>query len=185
VGVDFQHPSCPTCGSELTRTVTGDLATWVCPNGHGAGLTVTQEYKHVQDDEIHRAWEAAKTAPPGPRKCPICARAMAVVNLDYTSDERPEVSADNKLGTEALDVCTEDELIWFDPGEFEALPADLPKPEPSADELAKIASIRQAFGDQIVAAAHQRDDATLTEHLYRHLSRHPFVVAVAQRHRWL
>lgn len=183
--MDFLHPSCPTCGSELKRTVTGDLATWVCPSGHGAGLTVTEEYQHVQDDEIHRAWEAAKTAQPGPRSCPICGRAMVVVTLDYSSDEKPDVTADDKLGRETIDVCTEDELIWFDPGEYEALPADLPNPEPSADELAQIASIRQAFGDQLVDAAHHRDDASLTGHMYRHLCGHPFITGVAQRHRWL
>ena len=183
--MDFLHPSCPTCSAELTHTVTGDLATWVCPNGHGAGLTVTEAYHHLQDDEIHRAWDAAKSAPAGPRACPICGRAMAVVTLDYTSDEAPDVTTTDKLGTETIDVCTEDELIWFDPGEYEALPADVANPEPSAEELAHIAAIREAFGGELVDAAHHRDDATLTGHLYRHLSRHRFITGVAQRHQWL
>jgi Zn-finger nucleic acid-binding protein len=183
--VDFLHPTCPTCGAELTHTVTGDLATWVCPNGHGAGLTVTEAYQHLQDDEIERAWEAAKTAQPGPRNCPICGRPMVVVTLDYTNDEQPAETPATKAGSESVDVCTEDELIWFDPGEYEALPADVANAEPSADELAKIASIRQAFGDQILQEGEAEDDATLTGHLYRHLTRHPLITRVAERHRWL
>lgn len=177
-GVDFLHPTCPTCATELAHNTAGTLDTWTCPQGHGAGLTVTEAYTHIQDDEIHRAWDAARSGTPGPRKCPICGRQMVVVDLAYDPDESAEVAPGSP--SEALDVCTEDQLIWFDPGEYEALPADVPNPEPSPEELARIAAIRQAFGESVVAAAHAREDRTLTEHLYRHLAGHPYVNRVAQ-----
>ncbi len=177
--MDPLHPTCPTCAAELVHTTAGTLDTWTCPQGHGAGLTVTEAYTHVQDDEIHQAWAAARSAPPGPRTCPICGRRMVLVHLAYDPDESPGVAAGGSPA-EDIDVCTEDQLIWFDPGEYEALPADLPNPEPTPEELARIATIRQAFGESIVAAAHAREDASLTEHLYRHLAGHPFVNRVAQ-----
>jgi Zn-finger nucleic acid-binding protein len=184
--VDFLHPTCPICGAELTRTVTGDLATWTCPAGHGAGLTVTEAYHHLQDDEIHRAWDAAKTAPAGPHKCPICARPMVVVTLSYGPDELADGAAGKAAptGQETIDICTEDELIWLAPGELDGLPTDLPNPEPSAEELAQIDAIRQAFGQSLLDDAHQEDAATLTGRMTRHLSSHPFVGQVARRH-WL
>src|SRR4029077_975693 len=176
------HPTCPSCGTELAHTSAGDLDTWTCPQGHGAGLTVTRPSHHIQDDKIHRAWDAAKAAAPGPRACPICGRKMVVVELAYDADE--DASIATPAGTEPIDVCTEDQLIWFDPGEYEALPADLPNPEPSADELARVQAIRQAFGDQVRQAAEERDSRTITEPLYRHLVRHPFVQRTANRF-WL
>jgi len=166
--------------------VAGDLATWTCPTGHGAGLTVTEAYRHLQDDEIHRAWEAAKTAPPGPHACPICRRPMVVVTLSYGPDELADDDAGKAAptGQETLDICAEDELIWLAPGELDALPTDLPNSEPSAEEQTQIDAIRQAFGQSLLDDAAQEDAATLTGRLSRHLSTRPFVGQVA-RHHWL
>ena len=48
----------------------------------------------------------------------------------------PATAADTGLAT--VDVCVVDEVIWFEEGEVEALPADLPDAQPTAAEDAAL-----------------------------------------------
>lgn len=58
--------------------------------------------------------------------------------------------------TETLDVCREDEFIWFDQGELEEFPQHAQAAPPSPDEQQKIDRIRAAFD-------HDLDEAEAAE----------------------
>ena len=48
-------PSCPTCHSPLDKTVDGALDSWVCTDGHGLAITLSEGYGQMQDDEDGQA----------------------------------------------------------------------------------------------------------------------------------
>lgn len=62
---------------------------------------------------VSEIWRRSKTEPPGARRCPFCAAPMATVEVTVSPTD-PAVR---------LDLCRVDQLVWFDPGEVEALPA--------------------------------------------------------------
>jgi Zn-finger nucleic acid-binding protein len=72
---------------------------------------------------------------------------MVNVTVTVGAGDSPQVS---------LDVCREDEFIWFDPGELDELPQHTPGAEPSADELQKVDQIRKTFD-------HDLDEAEAAE----------------------
>ncbi|MFN8016964.1 MAG: hypothetical protein U0P45_02445 [Acidimicrobiales bacterium] len=149
--------NCPTCGAQLALTSTGALDAWVCPAGHGLAATLSELYERAQEDDIRALWQVARkaTAVEGARACPMCARPMVAISSPVDADEVPEgEDGDGPTAAEVpLDVCVADEVIWFDAGELEAMPADLPDAEPSAQELAALAQIRaqfaQAYGEAL------------------------------------
>ena len=57
---------------------------------------------------------------------------------------------------ETLDVCREDEFIWFDPGELDEFPHHTAAAPRSAEEQRKIDQIRATFD-------HDLDDAIAAE----------------------
>ena len=141
--------TCPTCGAQLALTPDGSFDSWVCPAGHGLAATLSELYERAQEDDIRALWQVARAASPveGARACPMCARPMIAINSPVDADEVPE-GADGDGPTTAevpLDVCVADEVVWFEAGELEAMPADLEDPEPSAQELAALAKIRAEF----------------------------------------
>ncbi|HET7490171.1 MAG TPA: zf-TFIIB domain-containing protein [Acidimicrobiales bacterium] len=164
--------TCPTCSGPLTLTASGQLDTWVCPAGHGAGMTVTEAHGRLQEDEISQLWQKARAAGPGPRACPSCGRPMGQFDVSYDPDEVPEGQPGDTADTGAapLDVCAECQFLWFDAGELEQFPDDLPDPEPTPAQQEALERIRRAFGEGIVAAAHEREGHQLTERVYRLLT---------------
>lgn len=166
--------TCPTCSGELDLTAHDDLDTWVCSAGHGAGMTVTEAHGRLQEDEISQLWGQARQSGPGLRSCPLCGRPMAAVDVTADPDEVPDGQPGDTAdtGLAPLDVCVDCQFLWFEPAELEVFPLDLTEPEPTAEQLAAEARIRQAFGEGIVAAAHDREARTLTERLFRRLARH-------------
>lgn len=177
----LDSPACPTCQTALTKTAQGR---WVCPQGHGVGLTLSKTYGAVQDDEIKQLWALARRGVAGTRACPILGEPMVAVHLGYDTDEVFEGTQGDgpDAGQLDLDVCVECELIWFDPGEMEALPADLPNPEPTPEQQAAMDRIVSTFGDQYLAAEHERDSHQLTERLYQRLAGHGGFVGFVDRH---
>ena len=165
--------NCPTCSAPLALTADGELDTWVCAQGHGAGMTVTEAHGRLQEDEISQLWGKAHGAGPGPRACPLCGRPMAAVDVSVDPDEVPEGQPGDTAdtGSAPLDVCVDCQLLWFDPGELEVFPEDLPEPDPTPEELAAEEKIRRTFGEGLVAAAHEREGHQLTERLYRRIAR--------------
>jgi Zn-finger nucleic acid-binding protein len=169
-------PLCPTCGTALGLNPQGDFHAWVCPNGHGLAATLTEGYHKVQDDELHQLWKLAKTAAPGDRKCPMCEQPMVVVDLGWDSDEVEEGTAGDGAdeGHEELDVCKLDEVIWFDAGELEALPADLPNAEPTPEQQAQITQIADTFVSDYTNQVEQDIHSGLVNRFADHYqTRHP------------
>jgi hypothetical protein len=78
-----------------------------------------------------------------------------------------------------LDVCRDDQFIWFDPGEMDELPQDLPDPKPSPKELGQIAEIRKTYDGELDAA--YEDDSHLGRFADRVSKRHPGFVKFLDR----
>ena len=57
------------------------------------------------------------------------------------------------IGSVEIDVDVPNQFVWFDAGELEELPVDLPDAQPSPEELARITEIAAQFGAGIEAAA--------------------------------
>lgn len=98
---------------------------------------------------------------------------MANVTIDVDAEESAEGEPGDAADTESLslDVCREDQFIWFDPGELDELPEDLPDPEPSTAELEKVAQIRKAYDRDIDESL--VDDSMLGRFADRVATRHP------------
>jgi Zn-finger nucleic acid-binding protein len=175
--MSLSTPICPSCRAALTLTHEGTFNSWACPAGHGVAATLTQGYERLQEDELHHVWQLARAATPTTeaRSCPVCEHPMVNVEVPYDPDEIEEGQPGDGADTGAawLDVCVDCEVIWFDAGELMAFPADLPDAEPTPAELDAVAKIRDTFGQGVEAAEHAREDAQLTEHLYRRIARHP------------
>ena len=163
-------PHCPICGDELILGTSGALDQWACPEGHGLAMTLSESYERLQEDEIALLWDLARDSAAGPLPSPFDGTPMKRLSMPYDDDEHGDVLA---LGFVELDVDLENQFIWFDSGELDRLPADQPDPEPSAEELAKVAQIAAQFGEAILAAAEDRDDEDLTERFYRRVARNP------------
>ena len=148
--------NCPNCHSPLKLTPNGSFDSWVCPEGHGLAATLSELYEVAQEDEIHRLWDLARSAPKSDdgRPCPMCERPMVAITVPTDADESPEGTPGDgpDTGEAPVDVCTNDEVIWFDVSELDEFPADLPDAQPTAEQEAALAEIRENFGESIAAA---------------------------------
>jgi len=177
----YASPQCPDCHAVLELGARGRLDVWACPAGHGVGFTLSEAHERAQEDELSELWHGAETASPGKHACPMCDRLMVNVTIGVDADE----SSEGEPGDAAdrvhvsLDVCREDQFIWFDPGELEELPEDLPEPKPSAAEVDEIARIRKAY-DRDLDAAYD-DDSLLGRFADRVATRHPGFVQFLDR----
>ena len=109
--------TCPNCGKTLTRTRGPKGLHWDCTlcGGRAVGLPVLRAA--IGNDCVTALWSRAIGAPDGTGKsCPICSRAMTDVTMGL---------ANRAL---ELDLCRRCEFVWFDAGEFEAIPPAPKKP---------------------------------------------------------
>lgn len=168
-------PQCPACGQTLLLGSAGTLNYWACPELHGLGLSLTSTHDHLQDDEISQMWQKARAGVPGPVGSPFDGRPMVRVLVEYDSDEVPEGEQGDgpTEGTVEVDVDLENEFIWFDAGEIDEMPYDLPDAEPTAEEQAAIAEITTQFSASMGAALEARDDGEFTEKVYQHIAKRP------------
>ena len=166
-------PKCAQCGAELKLGASGQLDAWTCPAGHGVGFTLSEAYGRGQEDEISKLWHGSEHAPPGKYACPMCGVPMVSVTIGTDADEAPEGEPGDQPDSEqlSLDVCREDQFIWFDPGELDELPQDLPNAQPSAEQLEQIAQIRKAYDHDIDEA--YEDHGMLDRFADRVARRHP------------
>lgn len=125
--------------------------------------TLSELYERAQEDEIHRLWALARStpAPADPalgRACPMCGRTMVSVTVGTDADEVDEGRTGDgpDIGEVPVDVCVADQVVWFDVAELELLPADLPDPQPTAEQEAALADITRQFGDELVASESAR-----------------------------
>ena len=170
--------NCPTCRAALQLTNHDAFDSWTCPNGHGLAATLSELYERAQEDEIHRLWALARAAgaagnATAGRPCPMCQRGMVSItvttDVDEVDDGMPGDGIDT--GEVPVDVCVDDQVIWFDVAELELLPADLPDPEPTPAQEAALADITRQFGEGIVAGSEARPG--FTDRLYNRLRRSP------------
>jgi Zn-finger nucleic acid-binding protein len=173
----YVAPQCPQCRSELVLGATGRLDVWTCPRGHGVGLTLSEAHERAQEDELSQLWEGAKCAELGQHICPMCDRGMVSVTIGVDAGEDPGRPSGTHRVT--LDVCRDDQFIWFDPGELDELPEDLPEPQPSAAEVAELAEIRTAYDRALDTA--WKDDSPLGRFADRVSKRHPGFVKFLDR----
>lgn len=107
---------CPRCHQRLLRTKIEEGIFFRCPqcDGRAVGLSVLR--KVIPRVYVNRLWNQARERQ-GHRGqgCPICGRAMQEVPVPVDGQEVP------------LDVCAGCQFVWFDPHEFEQLPAQTPK----------------------------------------------------------
>jgi Zn-finger nucleic acid-binding protein len=158
-------PTCPKCGAELHLGPFEHIDVWSCPAGHGLGFTISEAYGRIVGDEVQRIWKAAGTAAAGQVACPLCLRTMVNVTVPVGADSGPTVS---------LDVCREDQLIWFDPGELDELPEGATASEPSPDEQAKIDRVRRAFDHDLdEAEAEEEEQGVLNRFASHVVAQHP------------
>lgn len=168
-------PRCHSCSEELVLGAVGELNPWSCPGGHGLGFTLSESYERLQEDEIDELWQAARTATARGVACPFCSQPMAVISVEADADEAAEGATGDgpTVFTAELDVCERDQFIWFDPGELDGMPEDLPDPEPTAQQQADLEKIRENFRAGMKDAWEQRGDEHVTERMYDRVARHP------------
>ena len=166
--------NCPVCHESLQLTEHGAFNSWVCPAGHGLAATLSELYERAQEDEIHVLWKLARAATPGPdaRLCPMGGEPMVTVSVPTDADEVDEGQpGDGPTTAEVpVDVCTRDEVIWFDAGELDELPADLLDAQPTEQQEAALADIRKTFGEGLVEGAGP-DPASVTERIAARVAR--------------
>ncbi len=177
----YGSPQCPRCGAELKLGASGRLDAWACLAGHGVGLTLSEVHERAQEDELSRLWEAAQTAASGGHACPMCDRAMVTVTIGVDSDELVDRRVEDtpEASRVSLEVCRDDQFIWFDPGELDELPEDLPDAQPSAAEVVQIDRITTAYERELDAA--YEDDSLLGRFADRVSKRHPGFVKFLDR----
>lgn len=149
-------PTCPRCGAELKLGSSGRLDCWSCPKGDGLGFTLSEAYERIPDDDISQIWHDSEHAPAGNYACPMCGERMAAVTSHGVT----------------LDVCRDDELLWFDAGTLDSFPRSTPEPPPSPDELARIAQIRAAFDHDLDEAAEAEENRSVLDRLAGKIARH-------------
>jgi Zn-finger nucleic acid-binding protein len=165
VSSDLSAPTCPKCGAELQLAASGKLHAWSCPAHHGVGFTVSTAYERLEADEVHTIWQASEHASPGSCHCPMCSQPMLSVTVAVGGQGSP---------TETLDVCREDEFIWFDPGELDDFPHGAPPAAPSADEQRKIDQIRATFDHELDAAQADEESQGMLNRFANHVvTAHP------------
>ncbi len=167
-------PRCPQCREELELVANGRLDFWACPRHHGLGFTLSEAYERLEDDEISKIWHGSETAAPGSRTCPMCDRPMLAVTIGVDDDEAAEGEPGDHTDSlqVSLDVCREDELIWFDPGELDQLPLDRANPKPSAQEQRSIDLIVKAYDHDLVEALEAESSRGVADRLADRIARH-------------
>lgn len=180
-------PQCPHCRAELHLDTVQlrdgfPLDCWTCLGGHGMALTLAESHDQLQEDELARLWELARSAPPGPLPGLLGGRMVRIV-LPYDEDEalEGEEGDTEDIGEVELDVDLDNQFVWFDTGELEELPADLPDPEPTAEENAALSQITQQFSSDIEAALQASDDHEISERIYNRVARRPGMLRALDR----
>lgn len=181
--MDVTVPTCPDCGAELAHGSEGSLDHWSCPHGHGLALTLSEGHGRLQPDELADLWQTARRSPVGTRPSPFDGRPMTQVTLAYDEDEVPEGEPGDgpTTGTVVLDVDVDQQFIWFDAGELDELPENLPDAPPDPAMLAREREIRERFGADVEAALAERHEDEVSERIYRRLARRPGLTASLDR----
>ena len=180
---DVTRPRCPHCQVELELGATGEVDHWSCPRLHGLAMTLSEAHGRLQNDEVAELWELALEAPQGPLPSPFGGPNMVRFVLPWDLDEAREGEPGDteNLGAVELDVDLDNRFIWFDTGELDELPHDLPDVPPSAEEELALARITQEFSESLGEALGARDDSEVAERIYNQLARRPGTLSALDR----
>jgi hypothetical protein len=148
-----------------------DIDVWACPNHDGVGMTLSEAWGHLQDDEVKAIWSAAKTGQQSPLKSPLRGTEMVRIEIPVDSDEEEGNRGPGAFQME-LDVSVDEQFIWFDSGELERMPDDIPNAAMSEKDRRHIDEVAQQFGDSIMAAYHKREDGSLDGKLLKFVASH-------------
>lgn len=133
---------CPVCGVPLAPSKNALGVYWSCPSCDGRLVALALLRKTVIRAAINEIWQQAQQAAVGEKRCVECRHPMRLL------------PAKHPILTISLDVCVPCTLIWFDPHEFEALPAlppvqqeaaELPPAAREALAMAKVNAIREQY----------------------------------------
>lgn len=114
--------TCPNCHTKMTRVHSPQGVFFGCAACRGRAATLPVLRKHVDRTFLRELWRDARAGKGhAGRPCPVCLAPMA---------EFPPAG-----GTHNLDVCAPCHLVWFDPEEYEALPAAPPPAEATEENL--------------------------------------------------
>lgn len=80
-----------------------------------------------------------------------------------------------------LDVDLDNRFIWFDTGELEELPEDLPDAAPTAEQNADPQRITAEFSASVDDALAARDDGEVSERIYNRLAQRPGALRALDR----
>lgn len=145
IGTDPVY-ACPDCSTPLERRADDEGVFWRCPRCGGRAVGLGPLKTACDVTLVARLWAAAHGSVPDGRPCPGCGDPMRKVTIPNA-----------QLPT--VDVCRVCQLVWFDPNEYEAFPAnrDLPRPAtPLEPDVAQEA--RAAFAiEQVKVMAEHRD----------------------------
>jgi Zn-finger nucleic acid-binding protein len=109
---------CPQCKLSLARQQSDHGLYWTCPICHGHAVTVPVLRKALTADYVNRLWQTVRVGHGvRGRACPACGKVMI------------ETSANLHGSGPELDVCRGCSLVWFDPSEYDDLPAIPPPPQ--------------------------------------------------------
>ncbi|MHB9026466.1 MAG: TFIIB-type zinc ribbon-containing protein [Armatimonadota bacterium] len=113
---------CPSCRGLLSEGRDHYGMLWQCPTCGGLALAMAVLRKKLTSPTLTTVWRAAQEGQGTPgRPCPLCDRRMIEVSSGI--GEPPVL----------VDVCSLCSYLWFDPAEFEKLPA-LPE-DPAIEKL--------------------------------------------------
>jgi Zn-finger nucleic acid-binding protein len=169
--VTFNY-KCPRCRATLTKgTQKNDIDVWACPNQDGVGMTLSEAWGHLQDDEVKAIWNAAKNGQPSSLKSPVLGTDMVRIEIVVDSDEEEGNRGPDAFQME-LDVSVDEQFIWFDSGELERMPGDLPNPAMSDEERRHIDEIAQQFGESLMASYHEKENESLEGRLLTFVAAH-------------
>ena len=139
---------CPNCQGRLVRTSADGGAYWSCPACQGRAVNFSLLRQKIDNTLADQLWAAAR-AKQGEEKraCPMCGDLMITVAA---------VPAEKPL---ALDVCPRCQFVWFDPKEYEAMPAAArPERGRGAATVTEARKSEQARRDGVELEARIRDD---------------------------
>lgn len=169
--MSLDTPTCPSCDAPLALTSKGERDTWNCPAGHGVGMTLSEGYGQLQEDELHELWVAAGAAdaPVSLHRCPMCDGPMARVTVPIDDDEAwqgaPGDTPDR--ATTEVEVCRLCQLLWLDAGELETFPADVPTAPLTPEQVAHLDRLREETAAAVDERFADEDRGDVAERLYR------------------
>lgn len=103
---------CPKCDCALNMVKGTAGIFYHCPSCDGRSATLALLRKSVPAKVVNELWQLARSGDfARERICPACDKRMA------------EVPASTEQGLLYLDVCTVCQVVWFDYGEYGAMPS--------------------------------------------------------------